>query len=733
MECCEKRFLYNIEAPGVLYMTLDGHGPIYVDFKHKLKLEICLFAKDEKQMVPDLTKTVHILLEKTAAIDSNEMQFQNHVELGKRLNSPSETKKSKAPGNFVSEIGKALTKTADQNMKVNDPEEIDDVDCEIQDRPLASQTIHVSSAPHKGRNSLQKRPDERSRAKVVRSSIEVAPKLQCRPADEVQRDVEKEKQNLLMLKRSKRTSAVLTKAQLEKLMMSCDKKSKVEETACTSDCASGKEISELSRDKGGPGDLKLGTDGDLKPISCKYCDCSFPSQKEFDNHWKHTPINYHVCLKCYTAFPFKAYLLVHLRYHDIKDAHSFYKCAVCKVKCATLSDLKRHTLIHTGEHRFKCCTCTKTFTTHRLLMQHLTIHRPKGLIKCSCCNQFFPSRMALCEHKLSVRKLKCGICGQVFPNQASRKIHFMSDHNDTILRCQVCGRMYSTKEEMAKHKLEHIKHKRKQCPVCGKLIYGLKSHLRTHKSIDEMPESELFMCDQCPKKFKDAGTLKEHTRRHTLDKLKCHLCPAGFLTQNGLTRHLNNVHSSLMPYQCEICGKRCKQKFNLRVHMRIHSDVKKFPCNFCDQGFNYKSSLQGHLRSKHSSETIFEANITPVDTIPKNESISKLSARSSDQPSCSITLDSTSNDKPSAATSLWDVSSENYSSTTVSSMESNCLSQALTIPSSQEHMALHLCSTSSSQGIIPLIQPSLATGSWEHMAGNQFHTLEHANGNQPSA
>ncbi|GFO12009.1 Zinc finger protein 26 [Plakobranchus ocellatus] len=733
-QCCEKKFLYTIETPGVLYLTLDDYGPIYIDFKHKLKVEVLLPTKDEIQtnvlLEPDMTKTVHIPLWSKVEDSRKNLQSKNIACSEKRMRVADKITEIKKPASQdpcrVNEYN-TLPTSVESDLGAETTEGIDDdKDIPIQanlSKLSQDKAIGVSNLMKYSDNS-QSGPEKLSMAKINKEraqlSVEVATKPQN--AEALKRLVEKEKQNLLMLKRRKRTSVVLTKIQLDRLMMSFGKKSKNqngEAASTSSDTVSSplvKESTDLPGDEKEPDNVTSGTNNNDKEKqlnTCKYCGFSFPTPKDLEKHWKLKTFNYHVCLKCYTAFPFKAYLMVHQRYHDQKDALSSYKCENCDFTTENMADLKRHTLNHTGEHCFRCCTCTKTFTTHKLLTKHLPAHRPKGLIKCSCCNQFFPSRISLSDHKLSVRKFKCGICGKVFPNRASRLIHYKSDHKDTILRCPLCPLIYSTKKEVANHMKEHGRRTKRQCPICGVYINVLKAHLRTHKSVDEMPESELYMCDQCPKRFKDASSLREHRRRHTHEKVKCHLCPASFFSQGYLTRHLNNVHSSLMPYQCEICGKRCKQKGNLDVHMRIHSDVKKFPCNFCDQGFNYKSSLQGHLRSKHSVETLAGTDIPPVGNVEKNETATlEVSANGTDWPLCSTSSDlrsvyhhsnfpsweHTIVETPSTSAFSLDHTSEKDLSTR-SSWDFTAVNHPSSAASVNEHLTVNYSSSMASSGI----------------------------------
>ncbi|RUS81740.1 hypothetical protein EGW08_010494 [Elysia chlorotica] len=591
-KCCEKKFLYAAETAGFVYLSLDGRSPVCVGFQHRLKLEVSLVSPEG----PFQT-----------ALSSGRLGLADPDRaLAPSLNGSKEESASAdslaAAQWFPGDVEEPLE-------LMSSPEQVDgSISSEMESVP--SGVFEVDSKHKLSQEKGNDHPEFNTKWQFL--DVRDRKKSLGREVEKFYREHQKTKSKSFSWFSKKKESLVMSKKELDILRDKSHKKSQVVEERCrVQEKNNGFPSSETHGDVDVVTEINLqgaSTSNDIQsqeePVVCICCDKSFPSKKEYERHIKHTPDKYHVCLKCNTAFPFKAYLLVHCMYHDDDEPRSSYKCDRCAFKTPSVSKLKKHMTKHTFEVRFHCCRCTsKRFVSYGALVNHMRQHTHKGHYKCSCCDKLFPSRGALLEHRKTTVPPTCGLCGQVFTNNISRAMHYTKEHSDAILKCSKCGRMYDNKEKLRRHMFLHnrVKH---PCPICGVLVNKLERHISRHTAIDDMPDSELFMCDQCPQKFRTETQLKFHQRKHApyQSKFQCDMCPKACASGSGLTRHIKTVHSDLMPYQCDICGKRCKVKSNLRVHMRIHATSKMFPCNYCDQAFNYKASLQGHLRSKHSLE-----------------------------------------------------------------------------------------------------------------------------------
>lgn len=362
-----------------------------------------------------------------------------------------------------------------------------------------------------------------------------------------------------------------------------------------------------------------------KDVKCEYCFQIFKSQQEYFDHRKGDRTSFE-CKICGKVLPFKAHLMVHMRKHDNNSQEEFLpykesdktkaqssesitldgagnyrsskhiKCDMCGLTVSNIPILKTHMLIHTGEYAYKCCVCGER--THSIAKQssHLATHLKSGKVQCKICNIRFETRSDLSRHQLT-HEFKCSICGKAFPNKTSRVFHYKMAHKDDILKCEICGKLFSSEEELAPHLKYHRNRAKTQCTICGLFVTRLDNHVLSHSQRSE--DSKMYVCDQCPKQFKQKLSFQRHLRTHSEEKpYACMECPKRFARSGGLRRHMT-THTQEKPFVCSICGKACSQMGNLRIHMQIHKGCSLVQCKICGETFPYKNSLQEHMKITH--------------------------------------------------------------------------------------------------------------------------------------
>ena len=105
-----------------------------------------------------------------------------------------------------------------------------------------------------------------------------------------------------------------------------------------------------------------------------------------------------------------------------------------------------------------------------------------------------------------------------------------------------------------------------------------------------------FQCDICLKDFKYKFNLNRHVRLHTSHH-SCTRCSISFEDQESLTSHKEKKHSTL--FVCPVCGKIFANNRSYNNHCETHSEDKTFKCPFptCSKQFVRKDYLRDHVHT----------------------------------------------------------------------------------------------------------------------------------------
>uniref|UniRef100_A0A182Y3K3 C2H2-type domain-containing protein n=1 Tax=Anopheles stephensi TaxID=30069 RepID=A0A182Y3K3_ANOST len=172
------------------------------------------------------------------------------------------------------------------------------------------------------------------------------------------------------------------------------------------------------------------------------------------------------------------------------------------------------------------------------------------------------------------------------------------DEHGIDARCVVCDRQCHDIDQLDDHLVisHHYPKDAYRCELCPR-AYSYRPSLLRHRAIVH-GELRRFPCENCPKVFTDPSNLQRHIRTHHVGA-RSHACPEcgkTFATSSGLKQH-THIHSSVKPFQCEVCFKSYTQFSNLCRHRRMHADCQvQIKCNKCGDSFSTTTSLSKHKR-----------------------------------------------------------------------------------------------------------------------------------------
>ncbi|OWF56046.1 PR domain zinc finger protein 16-like [Mizuhopecten yessoensis] len=198
--------------------------------------------------------------------------------------------------------------------------------------------------------------------------------------------------------------------------------------------------------------------------------------------------------------------------------------------------------------------------------------------KCSDCEEVFSSLVTLKHHQaLSCPK----------PN-----LQMHETNSDQYSRSEDESTSLHDGDDLAEHDSMDGEFKCEECPRSFQWRSNLIRHQISHDS------GKRYNCENCDKIFTDPSNLQRHIRAQHVGA-RCHACTdcgKTFATSSGLKQH-QHIHSSVKPFQCEVCLKAYTQFSNLCRHKRMHADCRQqIKCKDCGQAFSTVTSLSKHKR-----------------------------------------------------------------------------------------------------------------------------------------
>lgn len=317
----------------------------------------------------------------------------------------------------------------------------------------------------------------------------------------------------------------------------------------------------------------------------------------------------------------------------------------CKFCNALVSKdyLYRHEKKHTDP--IVCSICKKCFAVSNHFKTHMARHHPghpipqlerrkhpraknhdeTRLLVCKLCGEEFRSKYQMRVHKKKShfdksRPYKCHHCDYRTGDKKKQDDHQDEYHKrlGAYIRCHYCGKFFDSRYSILLHfKTKHIdlnlqipdfinevrtyrKPKALQCRDCMQEFPNTESLAKHRKTHNKPVES---ICHHCGKLCKSKNSLNMHVyQRHSLvpKNVPCPECGSTFDTEYKMIVHRGNTHGKgKINFTCSHCGKGFFRAAEYQKHLVVHSDARPFGCSDCEKKFKTKNSLKIHRQNFH--------------------------------------------------------------------------------------------------------------------------------------
>lgn len=400
---------------------------------------------------------------------------------------------------------------------------------------------------------------------------------------------------------------------------------------------------------------------------------SLEAEKEDEpNEIQHSDCSLIICSTCGESFLTKQDLLAHQLLHsnsvvcqteqyvtenqnqiEPKEEKESIICGKCGVVCASSHQLQNHNCtgqkteepeqceekpdignvygqeaglfkecLGSGDRQYKCEQCGRSYRHAGSLLNHKKSHKT-GVFRCFVCQKRFYNLLALKNHQrthFDVKKHSCTECGKAFKihkqlvnhqrvhQENKAKIEELNKQIQTLMQMSGNVSVSGMHSQGTSRKRSSRRRKQKAPPSSD------QSSPEKNSQSEDPNDPRPFVCDQCGRSYRHAGSLVNHKNSHKTGEYYCAVCNNTYSNQLAMKNHLR-IHFSVKKHCCQDCGKAFRGKKQLLNHTcsqnrkknaaagsrgkaRGRRRAKALTCKQCSLAFSTADQLANHICSK---------------------------------------------------------------------------------------------------------------------------------------